>query len=314
MIFKVIKESEYDLIDNLIEGSSNVYIFQTKTYLEKLSRLNYKFFYYGSFNDGVLESVIPVQYKKIPFSRKRYSFIPGGIIGKSNFSFLDYVLKDLKHNSLIIRLEHSTELNILDYQNTLKQKTIEIDLNEDLETIFTNFSKGNRNLVRRADKDGVVVNISKDTNYVDIFISMYKEMINNKVIESLDIEFLKDAIISMIQNGLGFFALGVYESEIYNIAFVSTVGKRARYLYGASIRTDKKIPPIGQFLHYKIIKYLKEKEYNVYDLGGIPYEEPSKDDSIYGVYKFKKGFGGIEVVDRFTYTYYRFKILKKVFK
>lgn len=314
MMYRVIKESEYDLINKLIKDNDNVYIFQTKTYLEKLSKLKYKFFYYGSYKEGVLESVIPVQYKKIPLIRKRYSFIPGGIIGKENQDFLEYALKDLKQNSLVVRLEYSNIISNTSYQLTSNHKTIEIDLNQDLELIFENFSKSNRNLVRRADKDGVIIEISKDIKYVNNFIDMYKEMIKNKDIDSLDLEFLEEVIISMIKDDLGFFALGKFESDIYNIAFVSVVGKRARYLYGASIRVEKRTPPIGQFLHYKIIKYLKENKYNIYDLGGIPHDIPAKEDSIYGVYKFKKGFGGIEVVDRFTYTYYRFKILKKVFK
>lgn len=49
---------------------------------------------------------------------------------------------------------------------------------------------------------------------------------------------------------------------------------------------------MGQYLHYEIIKELQNEGFSTYDLGGVVGKEVKENDPSYGVYKFKKGFGG----------------------
>ncbi|CCV65142.1 fem-like protein associated to methicillin resistance, fragment [Paracholeplasma brassicae] len=94
------------------------------------------------------------------------------------------------------------------------------------------------------------------------------------------------------------------------MAFISTIGTDARYLYGSSLRVQDKLPPIGQYLHYEIIRYLKDEGYKSYDMGGIPNLPMDDNHQSYHVYKFKKGFGGTPKILSYDYKYVRFKLLR----
>jgi len=85
------------------------------------------------------------------------------------------------------------------------------------------------------------------------------------------------------------------------------------YVWGASIKSNKK-PPMGQFLHWGIIKCLKEKKFNIYDLGGIPGEVPKNKHLNYWVWRFKKRFNGNYVESLPYYTYVFNKNLYLIYK
>jgi lipid II:glycine glycyltransferase (peptidoglycan interpeptide bridge formation enzyme) len=54
---------------------------------------------------------------------------------------------------------------------------------------------------------------------------------------------------------------------------------------------------------------LKKRHVKTYDLGGIVSLDVSEEDSTYGVYKFKKGFGGTPTKIATEYVYRRFKFI-----
>lgn len=307
--------SNEDLLkyDELVNISKSAFIFQTRPYLESLKKLGYEYEILGYFNGDVLESAIAVQKKKFPLFKKYFYAIPYGIVSRVDVldeniiaGFISY----LKKKAYIIKLSMNEKLEKPEFKNSGYQTTIMIDLNESFDYIFENFSKTHRNCSRRALKDGVKVDIRSDLKTIDIFIDLYRELMNKKAIEMIDLDFLRNCLKNLVENKLGFFAVASYNDVIYNIAFITTVGKKARYLYGASRRTEDKLPPVGQFLHYEIIRYLKENDFSTYDLGGIPNPPVDENDSAYSVYKFKKGFGGNTIILCYDYYYTKYRIFK----
>lgn len=100
--------------------------------------------------------------------------------------------------------------------------------------------------------------------------------------------------------------------EIIAGIIVVIYGTRATYLYGASSDTKRNLMP-NYALQWEAMKYAKSRGCDEYDFFGIP---PENDPShpMYGLYRFKTGFGG-EIVKHpgcwdlplkpFTYTLYR---------
>ena len=72
-------------------------------------------------------------------------------------------------------------------------------------------------------------------------------------------------------------------------------------------------------LHYEMIKYAIENKYNYYNFYGIS-KNLTESDPMYGVYLFKKGFGGevVELIGEYDYklsfTYYLYKIAYRVMR
>jgi lipid II:glycine glycyltransferase (peptidoglycan interpeptide bridge formation enzyme) len=99
-----------------------------------------------------------------------------------------------------------------------------------------------------------------------------------------------------------------HEGQILAAIAVFAFGRAAWYMWGASGEHDRNLMP-NHALQWAAIRWAKECGCQVYDLWGIPdevgadpaaYEEPETwgEGGLWGVYRFKQGFGGRVV--RFT--------------
>ena len=86
-------------------------------------------------------------------------------------------------------------------------------------------------------------------------------------------------------------------------------GDKVWYLYGASSNEDRNYMP-NYLLQWEMIRWAVEKNCRVYDFRGVS-GDVSEDNPLYGLYRFKQGFGGdfVEfvgemdlVLDRLAYT------------
>lgn len=90
-----------------------------------------------------------------------------------------------------------------------------------------------------------------------------------------------------------------YEGQDLGGIMVFVQGSRAWYLYGASSDAERKrMPTYG--LQWEAIRWAREQGCSVYDMWGIPDEDEQaledqfqqRGDGLWGVYGFKRGFGG----------------------
>jgi len=93
--------------------------------------------------------------------------------------------------------------------------------------------------------------------------------------------------------------LAEVEGELVAAMVVFALGTKAWYLYGASSnRHREKMPPYA--LQWAAIRWAKARGCTSYDLWGIPdFDEETleaefteRNDDLWGVYRFKRGFGG----------------------
>lgn len=68
-------------------------------------------------------------------------------------------------------------------------------------------------------------------------------------------------------------------------------GRRAWYMYGASAGGDARRHMPNHLLQWEAMRAARERGCTVYDLWGAP-DELHRDDPMWGVYRFKEGFGG----------------------
>jgi peptidoglycan pentaglycine glycine transferase (the first glycine) len=76
-------------------------------------------------------------------------------------------------------------------------------------------------------------------------------------------------------------------------------GKRATYLYGASTNDSRDLMPT-YLLQWEAMRWARSRGCVTYDLWGVPDEDEAtleshfkeRDDGLWGVYRFKRGFGG----------------------
>jgi lipid II:glycine glycyltransferase (peptidoglycan interpeptide bridge formation enzyme) len=90
-----------------------------------------------------------------------------------------------------------------------------------------------------------------------------------------------------------------YEGRPLAALMVFARGRRAWYFYGASTDEERNRMPT-YLLQWEAIKWAKARGCEEYDLWGVPDEDETtleadfenRQDGLWGVYRFKRGFGG----------------------
>jgi lipid II:glycine glycyltransferase (peptidoglycan interpeptide bridge formation enzyme) len=93
--------------------------------------------------------------------------------------------------------------------------------------------------------------------------------------------------------------LAEHEGRLLAGLVVFAFGDTACYMYGASSNEGRKLMPTYA-LQWEAMLWAQEQGYRVYDLWGVPDEDEStleaeflkRSDGLWGVYRFKRGFGG----------------------
>jgi peptidoglycan pentaglycine glycine transferase (the first glycine) len=99
--------------------------------------------------------------------------------------------------------------------------------------------------------------------------------------------------------GMAELLVAEYEGKPLAALMVFARGKRAWYLYGASTDDERNRMPV-YLLQWEAIRWARSKGAEAYDLWGVPDEDESileaqfesRQDGLWGVYRFKRGFGG----------------------
>lgn len=206
-----------------------------------------------------------------------------------DFMRISPFLLDNDHNREIFKKNgfRSAPLHIL------AENTWMLDVAPSEEDLMNGMAKKHRNLVRRAQKDGV--EIVRSTNIDDLkhFYPLYEETykrhkfvpFSKKYIESEFNAFKKDDQVVIF--------LGKYDDTILSVAVMYYYGNMGIYRHSASTSEHQyRKVPIAYLLQWEAILEAKKRGCKYYNFWGVAPENASKKHPFYGITHFKKGFGG----------------------
>jgi len=185
---------------------------------------------------------------------------------------------------------------ILSPHNIQPPRTITISIKEDEEKILAKMKPKCRYNIRLAEKKGITVRAWDD-------IPAFHEMMtvtggrDNFGVHSL--EYYQRAYELFHSKGTCELLVAEYEGKPLASLMVFANGKRAWYVYGASNDHERNRMPT-YLLQWQAIRWAKARGCDEYDLWGVPDENEetleanfeSRHDGLWGVYRFKRGFGG----------------------
>jgi len=127
-------------------------------------------------------------------------------------------------------------------------------------------------------------------------------------------EYYETAYSLFAPLGLAKLLFATYEGKVLAGLMAFAFGRKAYYLYGASSNEERHRMP-NYLLQWEAIKWAKSLGCITYDLGGVPDEEEEvlerdflkRKGGLWGLYRFKRGWGGKVVRCIGAYDYYRFK-------
>lgn len=177
--------------------------------------------------------------------------------------------------------------------------TVTLDLMRSEAEILAAMKPKWRYNIRLAERKGVQVEHGTADD-LKLFYEMYAETSARDGFLIRSFEYYRDVWETMLRAGQAkIFLARLHHSSTAlhsapNDAIAGIIlfffGKRAWYFYGASRNAQRDLMP-NHLLQWEAMRWAKQQGCAEYDFWGAP-NSMNENDSMYGVYKFKMGFGG----------------------
>jgi lipid II:glycine glycyltransferase (peptidoglycan interpeptide bridge formation enzyme) len=177
--------------------------------------------------------------------------------------------------------------------NILPANTVFLNLKRDTGEILSCMKPKTRYNIGLAGRKNVRVRIAGIEN-IDIWYDLYKETAGRNNLYINDIKYFETVLSVKANNSRSpaevLLLIAELDSKPLAAMFLIITGNRGSYLYGASSSEYRNYMP-AYALQWEAIKKSKAMGCSEYDMFGVaPGPDPSH--PLYGLYKFKTGFGG----------------------
>jgi peptidoglycan pentaglycine glycine transferase (the first glycine) len=175
-------------------------------------------------------------------------------------------------------------------------RTLIVDLTGDEMSILGRMKQKTRYNVRLAQKRGIVVKPSSD---LETFYRLMEITSKRDRFGVHQPEYYQQTYSLFYSQGQCELLLAEYEREPVAALMVLAKGRRAWYFYGASSETHRELMPT-YLIQWEAMRWARSAGCDEYDLWGVPDYDletlegdfSSRADGLWGVYRFKRGFGG----------------------
>lgn len=280
-----------------INWNENLSIFASKEYLNSYAKESG---WLGGFENNQLKYILPFSIFKKEIGSicllKKIIFHTNIIKGDPNLEtqptqekeFLNSVIQYLKQEKIDLVMQPPASAlfdHVPDQSKFIKFASYIINLEEPEEKIWENMHSKHRNVIRKAEKEGVT--ISNDKKHLDLCYNMLTETQGRSQKSFVQQEKFKDMMKQLDKNIEIFTAW--HDNKIQGCAIIPFSQYSAYYLYGGS--SANPFSGSMNLLHWEAIKYFKNKNVKQYDFVGARLNPPPG-SKLEGIQRFKSRFGG----------------------
>ena len=174
---------------------------------------------------------------------------------------------------------------------------INLDVDESVD-ILTAMKQKTRYNVGLAKRKGVVVRVG-DLADVAAFHSMMEVTTERKAFGAHGLNYYEDFFRLFAKDETTRLFVAEHEGEPLAAVLATAVGKTAIYLYGASTNHKRELMS-PYLLQWEAMQWARSKGCLTYDMWGVPDADEAtleanfeqRNEGLWGVYRFKRGFGG----------------------
>ncbi|OQY75380.1 MAG: hypothetical protein B6D44_01715 [Ignavibacteriales bacterium UTCHB2] len=273
-----------------------------------------------------LIGLVQVRIRTVPIINRGIAYILNGPIWqkknqKNDILILSNILDALsnefvKNQKLLLRIRpyiFSDKFSNFDFIESMGFKRVEkirpyqtliLYLDKDLVEIRKNFRQKWRSCLNQSEKNGLEISTGNDEELYKDFLKVYDQMISRKKFKENVDPYKMGKMNEELDDEYKLKIFVAYEDKVPIASLIgSAIGNTGIYLLGASNEIGMK-KKASYYLQWEMIKWLKQKGCQRYDLGGI-----NLDDNP-GGYHFKTGITDHEVLGAGTYETYN-SILSK---
>lgn len=168
------------------------------------------------------------------------------------------------------------------------RNSMHLDLHPSEDDLLARMKQKTRYNIRLAQRRGVTVRRG-DPEDLDLLYHLYAETSLRDRFTIRDQDYYHEAWGSFMKAGMAQPFIAEVDGEPVAGIIVFHFGKRAIYMYGMSRDVHREKMP-NHLLQWEAIKWAKTLGYTTYDFWGAP-DTFSEEDPMWGVYRFKLGFG-----------------------
>jgi peptidoglycan pentaglycine glycine transferase (the first glycine) len=169
------------------------------------------------------------------------------------------------------------------------KNTLLIDLERGEEELLAAMKSKTRYNVRLAAKRGVTVRAGGEADLA-CFYAMYATTAGRDRFIIRPFDYYRDVWGRFLAAGLAHLLLAKVEGEPIAGVVLFRFGPTAWYMYGASTGQHRNLMP-NHLLQWEAMRWAQARGCRTYDLWGAP-DVLDESDPLWGVYRFKEGFGG----------------------
>ena len=169
------------------------------------------------------------------------------------------------------------------------RNTVLIDVRPDPDELLARMKSKWRYNIRLAQRNGVEVNVGAAAD-LPVFYQMYAETAHRDGFLIRPEAYYMDVWQRFIAVDQAELLLSSVDGEVVAGMILFFLGSSAWYMYGASTEQHRKLMP-NHLLQWTAICRVKARGCNQYDMWGAPDVFDDR-DGMWGVYRFKRGFGG----------------------
>jgi len=203
-------------------------------------------------------------------------------------------------------------------------RTLLVDICGEEQQVLARMKQKTRYNIRLAQKKGVVVTPSSD---IAAFYRLMESTGSRDAFGVHSLDYYRHVYQLFRQEDACQLLIAEFQGEPLAAVMVFAQGKRAWYFYGASSDAHRDLMP-SYLVQWEAMRWARARGCELYDLWGVPDEdEKTLEDGfmqnqagLWGVYRFKRGFGGVlrraqgpwdRVYNPLLYSAYRWWLGKK---
>jgi peptidoglycan pentaglycine glycine transferase (the first glycine) len=173
------------------------------------------------------------------------------------------------------------------------RNTLTLDLTQDEDVLLAGMNQGTRRKVRTGPKKGVSVRSADTPADLATLYDLYTVTGERQGFLIRPLDYYREAWTHFIEAGLAHAFLAEWEDQPLAGLVLFHFGPKAWYFYGMSSNEQRDRMPT-YLLQWEAIRWAKAHGYATYDFWGAP-DTLVESDPMWGVYRFKDGFGGTVV-------------------
>lgn len=283
---------------------------QSPTYGEFYKELGEDYVIVGLYDNGTLigGSLVLTTHAK----RGNFLYLPyGPILDYSDIhqleAFFDYLKEyarkagyDFIRISPLVDESNEVEKSVQSFglrlapMHVLAETSWILDLSKSEEELLKDMKKNHRNLVRRCEREGVIVEQRTDDEALEALNTMLDVTANKHDFVRFSRKYINTEFKEFTQKDEAvIMCASLPDGTLDSTAIMMFYGNMAVYRHSASLGLDKKLPT-SYAIQWETIKEAKKRDCRWYNFWGIAPESATKVHPFYGITHFKKGFGGFQ--------------------